>query len=207
MDRSTVDANEVTDAVGGNAGGLYLEGLQLTATSSTISRNRAFYNGGIWIHTCNAQLTNVTIAENTAFGSNGGGLWLSNTPTGTLLNCTIANNHATGQDQVCGAIFGAGLSLKNTVISGNTAMWVPGCDKAHPDEGGNLQWPGGALCAPTLTVADPLLGALGDNGGPTETMAPSASSPARLVGSGCPATDQRGVARAAACTAGAVEVP
>jgi parallel beta-helix repeat protein len=207
VERTAVDANQVTASDQGNAGGLYLQGLDLTVTSSTISRNRAFYNGGIWIHSRQASLTNVTIAENTAFGSNGGGIWLSNSPAGLLLNCTIAKNHSTAADQVAGAIFGAGLSLRNTVISGNTAMWVPGCDETHPDQGGNLQWPDGALCTDSITVLDPELGALGDNGGPTETMLPGASSPARLRGSDCPATDQRGEPRATPCTAGAVEIP
>jgi hypothetical protein len=207
MDRSTVDGNEVTPATAGNAGGLYLQGLQLAITSSTISRNRAFYNGGLWITGGQAQLTNVTIAENTAFGSNGGGLWLSGTPVGTLLNCTLANNHATAKDVVAGAIFGGGLALKNTLVTGNTAMWTPGCDQKHADGGGNLQWPDGALCTSSLAVVDPLLGALGANGGPTETMLPGAASPARAAGTGCPATDQRGQPRGEPCTAGAVEVP
>ena len=207
MDRTTVDANQVTALDTGDAGGLYLEGLALTVTSSTISRNQAFYNGGIWISTSQVQMTNSTIAENIAFGSNGGGIWLGHSPTGTMLNCTIANNHSTATDQVAGAIFGDGLTLQNTLIAGNTAMWVPGCDVAHGDGGGNLQWPDGALCTASPLVADPLLGALGDNGGETETMLPDAASPAKGLGSGCPATDQRGQPRSNPCTAGAVEVP
>jgi parallel beta-helix repeat protein len=176
-------------------------------TDCTISRNEAFYNGGLWIHGRQAQLTNVTIAENTASGSNGGGLWLSNTPTGTLLNCTVANNHSTATDQIAGAIFGAGLSLKNTIVAGNTAMWVPGCNEDHDDGGGNVQWPDGALCTGNPLVADPALGELGDHGGDTETMVPTDTSPARALGSGCPPTDQRGNPRSEPCTAGAVEVP
>jgi hypothetical protein len=207
MDRSAVDSNTVTPAGSGNAGGLYLEDLQLAITASTISRNRAFYNGGLWINGGHADLTNVTVAENAATGSNGGGLWLGNGPNGTMLNCTIANNHATATDQVAGAIFGAGLTLQNTLISGNTAMWRPVCDVEHADGGGNLQWPDQARCTASLSTADPLLGPLGDGGGPTETMAPAATSPARGRGLGCPATDQRGQPRASACTAGAVEVP
>lgn len=207
MDRTTIDANRVTPADSGNAGGLYLQGLALSIANSTISRNEAFYNGGIWIHTSAVEMTNVTIAENTAFGSNGGGLWLSNGPTGTLRNCTIANNHSTATDQIAGAIFGAGLTLANTIVAGNTAQWVPGCDETHGDGGGNLQWPDGALCTPSPLVAEPLLGALGSNGGDTETLLPGATSPARGLGTGCPATDQRGQPRGEPCTAGAVEVP
>ena len=37
------------------------------------------------------------------------------------------------------------------------------------------------------------------------TMAPAAGSPAIGKGSGCPATDQTGMMRAAACTLGAYE--
>ena len=178
-----------------------------TITNSTISRNEAFYNGGIWINESDAHLKNVTIAENVAFGSNGGGIWLSYEPSGTILNATIANNHSTADSMIAGAIFGAGLTLKNTIISGNTAMYTPGCDESHASDGGNIQWPGGALCSDDPTVEDPGLGELGDNGGPTETMMPSASGPAVGLGTDCPETDQRGEPRAAPCTSGAVEVP
>ncbi|MBN2341320.1 MAG: right-handed parallel beta-helix repeat-containing protein [Deltaproteobacteria bacterium] len=203
--QTTFDNNTVTPTDDGNAGGLYLQGLQLSIANSTVSRNRAFYNGGLWIHTCHAVLTNVTIAENTATGSNGGGLWLSGPPTGTLLNCTIANNHSIAEDQVAGAIFGAGLAIQNTVISGNTAMWTPGCSETHEDLGGNIQWPDGALCTGALSVIDPQLGELQDNGGATDTMVPAVNSPARGVGTNCPPTDQLGNSRSDPCTAGAVE--
>jgi len=58
---------------------------------------------------------------------------------------------------------------------------------------------------------DPLIGALADNGGPTETRALLAGSPAIDAGDaeGCPKADQRGVARpqGAACDIGAFELP
>jgi hypothetical protein len=207
MDQSTVRDNHVTPDDSGNAGGMYLEGLALTLTASTISGNQAFYNGGLWISKREANLTNVTVAGNTAFGSNGAGLWLSHTPTGTLTNVTVADNHSTADGQVAGAIFGAGLTLKNTVISGNSAEYTPGCDTTHDSGGGNLQWPSGALCSDNPTVVDPDLGALADNGGPTETLLPASGSAAIALGTDCPATDQRGEPRGEPCTAGAVEVP
>jgi hypothetical protein len=207
MDRTTVDGNAVTATASGNAGGLYLEGLALSITGSTISRNQAAFNGGLWINTCTVQMTNVTVAENTATASNGGGLWLGHTPTGTLLNCTIADNHSTADGQVAGAIFGDGLTLVNTIVADNTAMYSPSCDTARAGGAGNLQWPSGSLCTTSPLIADPLLGALGDHGGPTETMVPAAGSPARGASTGCPATDQPGNPRREPCTAGAVEVP
>jgi hypothetical protein len=109
-------------------------GLALSVTNSTVSHNQAFYNG----------MTNVTIAENAATGSNGGGLWLGHTPTGTLLDCTIANNHATADGQVAGAIFGDGLTLVNTIVANNTAMYTPQCDVQRTDGSGNLQFPDNA---------------------------------------------------------------
>lgn len=206
MDRTTVDGNKVTPSDSGDAGGLYLEGLALSITSSTISRNQGFNNGGIWINTDTVTMTNVTIAENTAFGTNGGGMWLGHTPTGTVTNCTIANNHSSAPGNVAGAIFGDGLTLVNTVIAGNTAMYTPGCDAKRTDGSGNLQFPGAAPCTTSPTIADPLLGALGDNGGPTQTLMPAAGSPAKGLGtSNCPPTDQLGMPRPTPCTAGAVE--
>lgn len=75
----------------------------------------------------------------------------------------------------------------------------------------NLQWPNGVQddmdCTPGITRADPLLGELADNGGPTRTLAPLAGSPALAAGSECPPTDQRGEPRADPCTLGAYESP
>jgi hypothetical protein len=210
MDRSLVDANTVTAEGEGNAGGLYLQGLALGVTSSAITRNAATYNGGIWISASELEMTNTTIAENVATGSNGGGLWLSPPVTGTILNCTIAGNGAPADGMGGGAEFGAGdvtgLALKNTIVANNTsATWAPGCSAPLEDGGGDLEWPEGQACSPSPLVADPLLGALGDNGGPTETMLPDPASPAQGLGTGCPAADQRGEPRGEPCTAGAVE--
>lgn len=106
-----------------------------------------------------------------------------------------------------GAIFGMGLTLVNTIVSGNTSMYRPTCDITRTDGTGNLQWPAGSLCTTNPTIAAPMLGMLGDHGGPTQTLVPSATSPARRIGMGCPPTDQRGNPRSEPCTAGAVEIP
>ncbi len=208
MDRSTVDMNTVTATDSGNAGGLYLEGLAIQITNSTISRNSGAYCGGLWLSTATVMMVNDTIAENTATVSNGGGIWLAHSPTGTMTNCTIANNHAVGDGVVAGGIFGMGLTLTNTLIVNNTAMYRPTCDVMHESGGGNVQWPSGGTttsCTDSPHVADPMLGALGDHGGDTEVMIPGAAAAGQGVG--CPPTDQLGMPRATACTAGAVEVP
>jgi hypothetical protein len=64
-------------------------------------------------------------------------------------------------------------------------------------------------CSPALH-ADPLLGPLQDNGGPTQTLALLPGSPAidAALLANCPATDQRGVSRpqGAGCDIGAFEL-
>jgi hypothetical protein len=92
----------------------------------------------------------------------------------------------------------------------------PNCAGAAPHESAGYNLDTGVSCAfakPTdLTAADPQLGPLAANGGPTPTRAPAGGSPAIDHGgtraTGCPATDQRGVSRpqGPACDIGAVEV-
>jgi hypothetical protein len=145
---------------------------------------------------------NVTIANNTAAG--GGGVWFANAVTGTFTNVTIAGNTGDG-------LFGGdgGVKLLNTIVANNVRGTLDGttnCAKAHGGGGANLQFPmAGTACAPAITIADPQLGPLQDNGGPTKTMKPAAGSPAEGAGAACPAIDQSGATRPAACTLGAVE--
>jgi hypothetical protein len=83
------------------------------------------------------------------------------------------------------------------------------CSGPHADEGGNLQYPG-TDCEATIPSADPLLGPLQNNVGPTETMAlqPGSAAIDAAVDANCPATDQRGVVRPQGphCDIGAFEL-
>ena len=72
--------------------------------------------------------------------------------------------------------------------------------------GGNLEWPSGAGCTETPFVENPLLGALKDSGGGTETLLPAETSPTKGLGTRCPETDRRGELRSEPCTTGAVEI-
>lgn len=222
IDRTTVAGNQIPDNNDSQAGGLYLQGLQLQITNSTVSGNTANSAGGMFIWNNGGLstfgMTNVTVAENTARSSLGGGMSVDASIPGTLLNVTIARNHTLGAAAFAAAISGGnGLTLKNCVIADQTKVFVwenVSCNQTHPSGGGNFQWPsknqGGQdekPCAGGITFADPLIGALQDNGGPTQTILPGAGSPVIGAGSGCPPTDQRGQARNVnACTAGAVEV-
>jgi hypothetical protein len=205
------------------AGGLYLQGVQVEMTATTIAGNQARSAGGLFAGPNGTTLdaTNVTIAENTALSSLAGGIAISSGVTGTIRFATIARNAAPGPLAFAGATTGGNaLSLASSIVDGNVAGngWNPiSCLAPFLEGGGNLQWPvaragGGsdvpdALCSPSVTLADARLGALQANGGPTLTIRPAPDSPALGLGASCPPTDQRGVARpAASCTAGAVEL-
>jgi hypothetical protein len=197
IDLSTFDGNSV-DLTVGLAGGLYLEDTHIVMRGTTISNNSAWYGGGFWIgHAAVAELTNVTVAGNQA--QMGGGIWFAGMVSGTFLNVTVAGNMGDG-------LFGgdANVVLQNTLVAANTSH---NCTATHGMGGANMQYPKspGMLCSPSVTIADPILGTLADNGGPTKTMATAMGSPAIGKGTSCPPTDQRGHPRPTNCTLGAYE--
>ena len=105
----------------------------------------------------------------------------------------------------------SGVTLENTIISGNTAAngagANPGAFTPGPDVGGAVTSNGHNLLGNTTsatgftgtgdqTGVNPMLSALADNGGPTETMALKMGSPAIDAGVAAGATtDQRGMLR------------
>jgi len=86
-------------------------------------------------------------------------------------------------------------------------MYTPTCDSQRTDGSGNLQWPSGSLCTTAPTIADPMLGPARQQRRHDGDAGPASGSPAKGLGTGCPATDQRGNPRSSPCTAGAVEIP
>jgi len=207
----------------GIGGGILNKGI-LTIKNSTIANNKTnFSAGGIYsIGSSSLTVLNSTIANNSA-QSQGGGMWVDK---GSVANSTIVGN--TGS--IGGGIFKQPifpgidqfLTITNSTISGNTihnngSMVAIGnsilnnssCTSSPVNDGGN-NLDSGNTCNFTnnaLVNTDPLLGSLGDNGGPTQTMALQAGSPAINMGTKCLATDQRGVTRpqGAACDIGAYE--
>jgi hypothetical protein len=230
FDRCVIDGNQVPEPDdpehGSGAGGLYIQGTHVELIASTISNNAARAFAGAWIlghgpTPAIADLTNVTIAGNYTWPKDdfttrgiGGGLIIGDNTTGTVWNCTIVDNEAQFASGIARV---SPLTVNNTIISNlYDNEWCPlnctGTSYNTPPGTGehNLQWPTGTDddmdCTPAIERADPLLGELADNGGPTETIAPLADSPAIEGGFGCPATDQRGVPRSEPCTIGAFEV-
>jgi predicted outer membrane repeat protein len=202
LNNSTVSDNSA-DA----GGGVYNASARtLTMTNSTVSGNSARLHGGGIYNSSTLSLTNSTVSGNTA-QSGSGGIYNGNAGALSMTNATLAGNSSPdlrnnnpGNPQLT-------AELTNTIVQS--------CFGAVTDNGGNLD--GGSACgltaATSVSNATLDLGALADNGGPTLTMLPGASSDA--FGNGlltvCAAPpvnglDQRGFTRSTvACSSGAVE--
>ena len=234
----TVSGNTVTEAGAGffdDAGTVQ----PLTIASSTISGNHAGVlassdGGGIEAFapptTCSAiTLTNDTITANTAV--NGGGYYGAGCVTSPTVATafkfdTISGNTATssagaGNIQI---IDGSALTLAESIVANGSASGgahtncLLAGSGTFTSGGYNLidNTNCGTPVATDIIGKSPVLGALGNNGGPTQTEEPAAASPAvgAIPSAACSATgvstDQRGDARGAgangSCTIGSVEV-
>ena len=232
--RTTFRGNATQD----NGGAIFHMNGSLAIERSTFDSNTTVGQGGaLWMSDGGggtpATITNATFTGNQATGvrpndgSTGlGGAIVQNGGTLSLTSVTIAYNHA---DWVGGGIVGGSTTattLRGSIVANNTADnggndWdiQRNCSSTLGDGGGNVQWPtlnpfdgNDRRCALGVTFVAPLLGPVGANGGPTETMALQPLSPVLdSVSGGCPAgfpaTDQRGIARpqGTACDPGAYE--
>jgi hypothetical protein len=219
LQESTFDGNSAV--TGGGA--MYIHNSALNVTASTLSNNTAPTGGAIQSDGTNIDFVNDTFEGNIASKGLGGAMALFSNG-GTIQSSTFANNTSPAGSGYFGAAIAGdqNLTINDTIFSENTTMdcGAPmACQVGSGTTGvADLQWPQDhVVCsgadtpcagASATTFADPLLGALGDHGGPTETMVPGSGSPALGAGKSCPATDQRGTTRkATGCTLGAVEVP
>lgn len=208
---STISGNSATVTGGGlgNGGGISTTGNQgtINITNSTISGNRADNDGGGAYFvtpsggTGNVVANNVTIANNTADyddnGAGAGGGVAQNTAAVTLRNTIVAGNFnstAAVRDDISGAVVAS--SSYNLVGDGTGSSGIT-------NGVNNNQVGSGA------TPINPLLGALANNGGATQTHALQSGSPAINAADNatCAASDQRGVARpiGGVCDIGAYE--
>ena len=162
----------------GFAGGIYVQNGALTISSCTFDGNSSVSMGGAvwWLSSLPALVVNSTFSANRS-GNFASALQVSGPLR--LANCTLVGNQADGT-------FGGALRsgnpdqvwLRNMVFSGNSCPAqgaVADVSGTCQDGGGNLQWPHASgripVCA-GVVWADPLLGALGDHGGPCPTHLP-----------------------------------
>ena len=223
LEKSTVDRNKVTapSTGGGSAGGAGIQTFEsLVLKASTVSRNVAksatTLGGGIELtgSSGTGKITNSTIAENKVFGGSARGGGIDTFRDLTVTSTTIAENSA----KIGGGLYRESgvTSIQATILAGNTASdSAPNCGGA-PDSAGHNLIAKGSGCAITPLPSDIVgkgarLGALGDHGGPTETIPLKSISPAlnALPTAACKVNkDQRGVKRPQGkrCDIGAFEV-
>ncbi len=214
----TFSNNVANFAGGGCGGGMYNSTSSPTVRDCTFSGNSGHVGGGMFNSLGHPTVTGCTFSGNSAT-TWGGGMCNRDGGQPTVMNCTFAGNSAVGNG---GGMFNDGVTatVKNCTFSGNTAPIGRGMCQS----GGTLTvtnsifWgtnatadqlviDGSATTTVTYSVTDragtgntqanPRLGALADNGGPTWTCALGAGSSALNAGTatGAPATDQRGVSR------------
>jgi hypothetical protein len=222
---STVSGN--TTPFGRSGGGIANTGT-MTIERSTISGNTAGRGGGGVVSQNTLGPGALTLVDSTVTGNHaptggfeGGGVYINAGSAGgvLLLNDTVVGNTGAPDTMMHPGSSGGianrseGTMIFNTIVAGNSGkVGSDNCDQFVPLIGDHnledadtchFQAPG------NLVNTDPLLTALGDNGGPTLTLQPIPNSPA--IGAAdaarCPATDQRGVPYFAPnpCDIGAVD--
>ena len=203
----TLEDSTVADNTADNGAGLVSRGTT-TIRRSTFSGNQA---GAINNSDGTMTIVRSTISNNIGkSGSTAGIAGISNNSTLSLINSTIADNPASGFQY--GGLFTnttASSSYKATIFSNN------GPNNCHT--GGNQSSLGYNVYAPMTNacettgpgdqeVADAMIGALANNGGPTMTRLPQVGSVAiNTGGPGCPTPDQLGSLLVGGCDAGAAE--
>jgi predicted outer membrane repeat protein len=222
----------------GLGGAIDMQGGVLTMADSSVTGNHASAGGGVFLAAdATLNLTRSNVSTNHAFDTSGGGVagnghflignstFFGNTAAGDggaiysnkdsntniLVNTTLSGNSATHGGNAANA---AGtLLLRNSIVTSASAG--SNCHGTITIGTGVLTWPANDTTCGAFGVADPMLGTLRDNGGPSFTMLPGPDSAAIDVGnnSTCASApvndlDQRGVVRpqGAACDLGAIEV-
>lgn len=206
----TVNASEISGNSADRGGGIDNAGASTTTlTNSTVSGNAARAGAGI-IAYGTLTATNVTISGNAATGVGGGLITGNAASNASVTGGTITANTASSGGGVYST--DAAISVKNTIISGNSASSGADCEGGLSSAGRNLIFnlAGCTAGGDIISGQDPKLGPLADNGGPTKTHTLFSGSPAIDTGLDCPPpdTDQRGVSRpqGAACDIGAFEL-
>jgi hypothetical protein len=200
------------NSTSGGGGGMWNDFSNPTLRNVTFSSNSANLGGGINNFFSSPILTNVTFSGNSA--SYGGGMY-NNSGNPTLTNVTFSGNAAASNG---GGIENASYSyptIRNTILWGNTAA-TDGAAQMYNDSSTPVVndsvvqdgCPAGSTCT-NIIIADPLLGALANYGGFTQTIPLLVGSSAVDMGDDavCPPTDQRGVTRpqGAHCDIGSFE--
>ncbi len=238
IDNNTGSMNVTDSTISGNTsnsygGGIYNDTYTVNVTDSTISGNTATFGGGIYNYSGAIDVTDSTISGNSATsGGSGGGIY-NYSSTIDVTDSTISGNSATGGG---GGIYSySSVYMAGSILDNATGGNCSGYLSRFTDDGYNLSSDNTcgfseSTSQPTTTdttVPNLDLGTLGNNGGPTETVAVTSSSSAAAAAITNPnvtigttsvdlcsgsynganlSQDQRGVSRpATSCSAGAYQ--
>lgn len=172
----------------------------LNVTDSTVSGNQTSGDGGaIYLGSGTANIINSTISGNRAEvggvgGGTGGGISVSGTTAVSVESSTIASNSSINPGGGIFATQSSTVGLENSIVSDNsTTDCETNFSASINSRGHNLGGDGscGLTQATDEQNTDPLLGPLQDNGGPTDTHALLAGSPAVDSGDSDQTVDQR----------------
>lgn len=187
------------------AAGVLSTGGELTLQHTAVFDNRAPNAAGVYVDGV-ATFVNSTVARNTASGI-GSGISYTNRSQITLVNVTVnGNGPAPGIASHYRGDYTPVVYLNNSIIAGNSNQ---NCYTLFGFVylGRNLSNDASCGDASKVLIADPKLGELGDNGGPSATIALQRQSPAVNSATNCVVTeDQRHAPRDASCDIGAFEL-
>jgi hypothetical protein len=215
-DPATIVSSTISGNRAGQGGGIYAYSTPLQMERTTISSNIGVEGGGIWAE--QVDIVQSTISGNTASGT-GGGIFLNSQggQSSEIAHATIAYNSAnigrgvaqfggallldhsivsngTSEPSDVAALLGGSISARFSLIGSNRHSGLTPAPVGMPDASGNL------IGGTSDQFIDPKLGTLFSNGGPTQTHALLAGSPAIDAGDssleageeGVPEFDQRG---------------
>lgn len=187
------------------AAGILAIGSELTLQNTTVFDNRAPNAAGVYVDGV-ATFVNSTVARNTASGI-GSGISYTNRSQITLVNVTVTGNGpAPGIASHYRGDYTPVVYLNNSIIAGNSNQ---NCYTLFGFVYLGRSLSNDASCgdASKVLIADPKLGELADNGGPSATIALQRQSPAVNAATNCVVTvDQRHAPRDASCDIGAFEL-
>jgi predicted outer membrane repeat protein len=207
IDTSTFSGNSTKD----DGGAIYHRAGAMNISNSTFSSNTASFGGAIsrfnYYEGNSTTITNSTFSGNTATttGNEGGGaLFFYNQPV-LIRNSTFSGNTAAAGAGGAINLYGATLTLQSTILAnstdstGNRDIILRGSDggagSIAADHSLIVNGGGFVPADPTNVLGqNPLLAALANNGGPTQTHLLQTGSPAIDKGSNPAglAFDQRG---------------
>ena len=198
ISNSTISNNSAFPSGTSGGGAIFTSGT-LNISNSTLSNNSANRGGGI-DNFGTANVSNTTFFGNSATSGPGGAIFNFNLKTLNITNSTISNNSAPSNNG--GGIFNQStgiMNIANTIIANSISGGDYAGSGSIVTNTNNIVEDGSMTGA---TAADPLLGPLQDNGGPTFTMALLAGSPAigagdATISNAAPVNglDQRGINR------------